>query len=125
MGIKHLVLCALGCALVTACGVNYGSADWLGRGEPDGIHVGGTSPLDIYESLEAIERKLQGRKRAEFRQAVSTLKLVVTDRTSSSAVTSAYSEITPQFVGMVRNRSAEEIIQIATIYRASAPPDRY
>ncbi|MFT3965355.1 MAG: hypothetical protein QM690_05690 [Sphingobium sp.] len=82
--------------------------------------VRGESPLEVASSLQRMGSKLSPAKAQQFSNAVDTLTRVVPDQTDSRTV----GNMSPQFVRMVQGRTADQIIQLAVLYRVSAPPDR-
>lgn len=62
---------------------------------------------------------LTGEKKARFESALNTLMLVTPDKDDSRAV----GNLTPQFASMIHGRDADQIIQLADVYRGSVPMD--
>lgn len=88
-----------------------------------GVHskdgVSGDSPVEIAASLQNLRKSLSPKRAEEFGYAVDTLTRVVPDQMDSRTV----GVVSPQFIQMVRGRNADQIIQLATLYRLSAPPN--
>ncbi|HEX7822918.1 MAG TPA: hypothetical protein VF463_20155 [Sphingobium sp.] len=87
---------------------------------PDAPRIVGDSPADVALSITRIKARLDPDKQVEFGHAVMTLALVSPDKNDARAV----GNMTPHFAQMVKGRNADQIIQLAALYRASIPADR-
>jgi hypothetical protein len=107
-------LSSLAIALVVGgCGLHN-----MGHPEPEGIK--GETVSEVASSLARMQGNLSPKKAEEFSHAVDTLTRVTPDKFDSRTV----GEMSPQFVAMVRGRNADQIIQLAVLFRGAAPPDR-
>lgn len=88
---------------------------------PDPPRVAGNSPRDVAVSILRLKASLPAHKQVEFGHAVMTLALVSPDKSDDRTV----GYMTPQFARMVAGRNADQIIDLAALYRASIPKDRY
>jgi hypothetical protein len=82
--------------------------------------VSGDSPQEVAASITYMRQTLDAQKEAQFTQAISTLSLVVPDKNDGGSV----GYISPQFTQMVKGRNADQIIQLAQLYRLSVPAAR-
>lgn len=99
--------------LLGACGMHHMAHD-----EAEGIR--GETVTEVAAALNRMKGQLAPKKAEEFGHALDTLTRVVPDKYDSRTV----GEMSPQFVSMVRGRNADQIIQLAVLYRVNAPPDR-
>ena len=99
--------------IVGGCGLHN-----MGRPEAEGIR--GETASEVASSLAQMQSRLSPQKAEEFAHAVDTLTRVTPDKYDSRT----YGDMSPQFVSMVRGRDADQIIQLAVLYRGAAPPDR-
>ncbi|HEX7856566.1 MAG TPA: hypothetical protein VF503_23055 [Sphingobium sp.] len=102
-------------SLVGGCGLHG-----IGAEQRDAVGAQGETPAEIASSLQRMGSRLSSEKAVEFGHAVDTLTRVTPDKTDSRTV----GDMSPQFVRMVQGRNADQIIQLADLYRAAAPPDR-
>ena len=100
------------------CLAGCDKAIWLG-GEPVAATVTGTSPGEVATALRALPLTLPPERHEAFHYAVETLKFVVPDKLDPRTVEG----VTPQLAAMAQGRSAEGIIQVAELWRASIPVD--
>jgi hypothetical protein len=86
----------------------------------DDARVTGESPGDVASSLLRIRARLAPDKQVEFGQAVNTLTLAMPDKHDERSI----GYMTPTFAAMVKGRDADQIIQLAALYRSAVPLDR-
>lgn len=82
--------------------------------------IGGDTTAEIAISIASMRQSLKGEKQAKFTQAVASLTLAMPDKHDTASV----GDMTPQFARMVKGRNADQIIQLAELYRLSVPMDR-
>ncbi|HEX7872790.1 MAG TPA: hypothetical protein VF475_07765 [Sphingobium sp.] len=112
-----LILSSLALAFgAGGCGVHDIAAEYSGSDA-----VSGETPMEVASALQRMGGKLPPAKAAQLSYAVDTLTRVVPDKHDSRTV----GEMSPQFVSMMQGRNADQIIQLATLYRDAAPPDRH
>jgi hypothetical protein len=103
--------------LVGGCGMHGMEADYHGGG---GEAIQAETPAEAASALQSMGSRLSPAKAQQLSNAVDTLTRVVPDKMDDRTV----GEMSPQFVKMVQGRNADQIIQLATLYRLAAPPDR-
>lgn len=86
--------------------------------DADGVR--GETASEVAAALQRVSSRLSPAKAVEFAHAVDTLSRVTPDKYDSRTV----GEMSPQFLRMVQGRNADQIIQLAVLYRVNAPPDR-
>jgi len=97
-----------------------GGCDMHHGGHSDLEGIRGETVTEVAAALNRMAGGLSPKKAQEFHLAVDTLTRVVPDKHDSRTV----GEMSPQFVSMVKGRNADQIIQLAVLYRVNAPPDR-
>jgi hypothetical protein len=78
--------------------------------------IKGDTPNEVAVSVSLIAGELDPDKQAAFNSAVDLLRMTATDRYGSR-----FASVTPQMALQLRGRTAEDVIQMATVYRSAIP----
>jgi hypothetical protein len=86
----------------------------------DADRVTGDTPGEVSSSIRRVSAELDSDKQVQFSEAITSLTLAMSDRNDSHSV----GLMSPRFAQTISGRNADQIIQLAALYRSSAPMDR-